>query len=236
LRAPTKENVREFWQAEACGERYGADQDRIRYEFEPEILDFADFAGARGKRVLEIGVGMGADFLRWLRAGATATGIDLTERAVEITRERVAQEGFEADVRQADAEELPFDDGSFDIVYSWGVLHHTPDTPKAITEAKRVLAPGGRLKVMMYHRRSWVALAAWARFGLFKGRPFTSVADALTHTESPGTRAFTVNEMAELMGPGATVRPLLTHWDRKYTGGVARLFGNRFGWFLLGEN
>lgn len=137
-----KERVRRFWESEACGERYGHDQDRVRYELEPEIIDFADFASAHGKRVLEIGVGMGSDFVRWLRAGATATGIDLTERAVAITRERVAAEGFHADVRVADAEALPFDDEQFDIVYSWGVLHHTPDTARAINEARRVLVPG----------------------------------------------------------------------------------------------
>ncbi|MGH3665614.1 MAG: class I SAM-dependent methyltransferase, partial [Egibacteraceae bacterium] len=115
-----KEQVKRFWESESCGERYGDDQDRVRYALEPEILEFADFPSSRGKRVLEIGVGMGADFIRWLRAGATATGIDITDRAVAITHERVAAEGFEADIRVADAEALPFDDDQFDIVYSWG--------------------------------------------------------------------------------------------------------------------
>ncbi len=69
-----EEDVKGFWEREACGERYGEDQDRIRYELEPEILRFAGYEPAAGKRVLEIGVGMGADFLRWVRAGAVATG------------------------------------------------------------------------------------------------------------------------------------------------------------------
>ena len=83
---PDKRAVAQFWEREACGERYGDDQDRIRYELEPEIHRVAHFASARGQRVLEIGVGMGADCVRWARAGANVVGIDLTERAVSINK------------------------------------------------------------------------------------------------------------------------------------------------------
>ena len=232
-----KEDVRRYWDSEACGERYGAEQDRLRYELEPEILPFADFGSSAGARVLEIGVGMGSDFVRWLRAGADAVGLDLTSRAVETTRRRLEQEGFGADVRVADAEELPFPDGEFDIVYSWGVLHHTPHTERAIDEARRVLKPGGRLKLMMYHRRSWVALAAWARFGLLRGKPRMTLREGVAHIESPGTQAFAVSEAMSLLDgmEVVSVRPCLTHWDRRVTGGMARLLGDRFGWFLLME-
>jgi SAM-dependent methyltransferase len=231
--------VHDFWDGEACGERYGDDQDRRRYELEPEILAFADFAAARGQRVIEIGVGMGADFLRWLRAGADATGVDLTERAVGLARARAGAEGFVPDLRVADAERLPFADASFDLVWSWGVLHHTPDTALALREACRVLRPGGRLKVMLYHRRSWVALAAWVRHGLLVGRPGIGIGGAVAQVESPGTQAFTTSEArAMLAGAGleaAEVRPRLTHRDRKWFPGVAPLAGDRFGWFLLVE-
>jgi SAM-dependent methyltransferase len=230
-----KEAVRDFWDSEACGERYGEDQDRLRYEMEPEILAFADFPSAAGRRVLEIGVGMGADFVRWLRAGAVATGVDLTARAVGITSDRVARENLSADVRVADAEHLPFEDDSFDVVYSWGVLHHTPDVPRALGEAVRVLRPGGELKVMLYHRRSWVAAAAWARFGLLRGRPGIGLRGAVAHVESPGTQAFTPAELRRLLPgvSGLSIVPHLTHWDRKWAPGVASLTGNRWGWFLL---
>jgi SAM-dependent methyltransferase len=235
MRPVDKEAVRDFWEREACGERYGADHDRLRYELEPEILPFADFESASGKRVLEIGVGMGADFIRWVRAGALATGVDLTERAVELTRKRLQGEGLDADLRVADAEALPFPDGSFDIVYSWGVLHHTPNPARALLEAQRVLAPGGVLKIMLYHRYSWVALGAWARFCLLRGRPFATLRDAVTHIESPGTQAFSAAEVRSLLPdiPNASIIPTLTHWDRKLVP-LARLrFGNRMGWFLL---
>lgn len=232
-----KAAVAAFWEAGACGERYGEHQDRLRYELEPEVAQFADFPSAAGMRVLEIGVGMGADFVRWLRAGAVATGVDLTERAVAITSRRVADEDLVGVVQVADAEALPFADGEFDLVYSWGVLHHTPDTRGALREASRVLRPGGRLKVMLYHRCSWVAMAAWARFGLLRGRPGLRLADAVAHVESPGTQAFTTGEVKAMLSgmEEVSVTPCLTRWDRRCAPAVARLLGDRFGWFLLAE-
>ena len=74
-------------------------------------------------------------------------------------------------MKEADAEHLPFPDDSFDIVYSWGVLHHSPDTPQAFSEAHRVLRPGGTLRAMIYHRPSIVGLMLWARYGFAAGRP-----------------------------------------------------------------
>ena len=229
-----REDVRQFWEEEACGERYGEEQDHLRYELEPEILHFADFGSAAGMRVLEIGVGMGSDFLRWARAGAMATGVDITERAVRITRQRMANENLEGLVQIADAERLPFADGQFDIVYSWGVLHHTPNPPLALAEAQRVLAPGGQLKLMLYHRRSWVALAAWVRFSLLRGKPFQTLGQAIANIESPGTKAFTAAEVRTMLGSsGVVVTPILTTWDRKWAPIISRLCGSRFGWFLL---
>jgi ubiquinone/menaquinone biosynthesis C-methylase UbiE len=229
-----KEAVRAFWEAEACGERYGDRHDAVRYELEPEVEGFADFSSGRGRRVLEIGVGRGADFVRWLQAGAQATGIDFTHRAVTLTREGARQHGLGGSLNVGDAEKLPFRDGQFEVVYSWGVLHHTPDFAAALREAIRVLAPGGELRVMVYHRRSWVALAAWVRFCLLRGRPFSGLRAAVSEIESPGTQAFTRSELAALVElDDVAVVPRLTHWDRRLFPGVARLLGDRFGWFLL---
>jgi ubiquinone/menaquinone biosynthesis C-methylase UbiE len=185
--------------------------------------------------VLEIGIGMGADFVRWARAGAMATGVDLTERAVDLTRGRLQREGLTAEVRVADAESLPFPDDHFDLVYSWGVLHHTPRPDDALREAQRVLAPGGELKLMLYHRHSWVALAAWARFCLLRGRPWAGLRAAVAHVESPGTQAFTVSELSALLPQldQLSVTPRLSHWDRKWVPVISSLLGDRFGWFLL---
>lgn len=229
--------VRAFWEREACGERYGDEQELVRYRLEPEIVHFADFPASAGKRLLEVGVGMGADLVRFARAGAVITGVDLTERAVALTKGRLAKEGLSGDVRMANAEALPFADGSFDIVYSWGVLHHTPGTARAVRECIRVLAPGGRLAVMVYHRHSWLALAAWTRHCALRGRLLAPLSAGVERVESPGTKAFAPTEMRAMLHGlnDVRVRPVLTHWDRRVAPGAARLGGDRFGWFLLAE-
>src|SRR5262245_27601967 len=128
-----KQAVHDFWNAASCGEALflrGSDADAFaaqaakRYEFEPYSLSFADFASSRGLDVLEIGIGLGADHQRFAEAGALVCGIDLTERAVIHTRNRLAAFGLRSAIDVGDAENLKFADESFDVVYSWGVLHH----------------------------------------------------------------------------------------------------------------
>jgi ubiquinone/menaquinone biosynthesis C-methylase UbiE len=147
-----KRQVHDFWNQASCGEDLylaGGDcaayeaQAETRYRLEPYIREFAQFEHARGLRVLEIGVGLGADHQRFAEAGAELYGIDLTERAVAHTRSRLALFGLHSTLSTGDAENLDFPDDSFDRVYSWGVLHHSPDTPKAIAEVHRVLKRGG---------------------------------------------------------------------------------------------
>jgi ubiquinone/menaquinone biosynthesis C-methylase UbiE len=126
-----------------------------RYTKEWHIPAAADFAGARGLKVLEIGCGLGTDGAQFAEAGADYTGVDLTEAAVELARRRFELFDIPGTFKTADAESLSFPDESFDLVYSHGVLHHTPDTGKAIQEIHRVLRPGGRAVVMLYHRGSY---------------------------------------------------------------------------------
>ena len=203
-----KEAVRSHWQQEPCGTRGVPPEDRRgffdrlaqeRYSWEPYIRPFARFEQGRGKRVLEVGVGAGTDFISWVRQGAIATGVDLTERGVALTRERLALEGLEAEVRVADAEALPFEDETFDLVYSWGVLHHSPNTQRAVREVHRVLKPGGSARVMIYHYPSWGCFMVWGVHSLAKGRPWESPRQAVfDHLESPGTKVYTVAEAREL--------------------------------------
>jgi len=160
-----KERVRAFWQANPCGVKFADAEpgtrrfyelvEAHRYEKEWHIPSAADFAAARGLRVLEIGCGLGTDGAQFAKAGANYTGIDLTEAAVELARKRFEMFDLPGEFRTADAENLNFPDESFDLVYSHGVLHHTPDTAKAIREIHRVLRPGGRAVVMLYHRNSY---------------------------------------------------------------------------------
>lgn len=160
-----KEEVRAFWQANPCGMKFADAElgtrvffERVeehRYRTEWHIPGAADFAGARGLRVLEIGCGLGTDGAQFARAGAIYTGVDLTEAAVGLARRRFEMFGLAGEFRRADAERLDFADESFDVVYSHGVLHHTPDTARAVGEVHRVLRTGGRATVMLYHRDSY---------------------------------------------------------------------------------
>lgn len=160
-----KERVRAFWQAHPCGTKFADAEpgtgrfyelvEEHRYTKEWHIPEAANFAAASGLKVLEIGCGLGTDGAQFAKAGADYTGVDLTEAAVELARKRFAVSGLSGKFQTADAENLKFEDESFDLVYSHGVLHHTPDTARAVNEIWRVLRPGGRAVVMLYHRDSY---------------------------------------------------------------------------------
>ena len=204
-----KKSVKEFWNEKSCGEVYAQGdsakarletQAAERYMLEPHIFDFARFPEGQDKNVLEIGVGMGADHLEWAKSRPRSlTGIDLTGRAVEFTRQRLDYYSLYSDLKVADAENLPFPNNFFDIVYSYGVLHHSPDTARAVDEVHRVLKPGGTARIMIYHSPSIVGYMLWLRYGLLAGRPFRSLREIYAqHLESPGTKAFSRAE-AEAM-------------------------------------
>lgn len=264
-----KESVKEFWEKETGGVRYGKSSDkRMYYEetaekrnsLEPDIPEFADFKGWRGLRVLEIGVGGGVDFCQFVNNGAITAGIDLTRAAIDHAEERLELVGLIGDgydLRVADAEALPFEDNYFDIVYSWGVMHHTPNTLKAFQEAYRTLKDGGALKAMIYHVPSLTGWMLWLRYGLLRGSLFLSPREAIyRYLESPGTKAYTLKETKEMLSscgfiginletrlsPGdlLTIEPSERYegqgykliW-KLYPRRLARLLGDRFGLYLL---
>jgi len=202
LIAPQKEDVRNFWNADPCGTRYLEGKEdfeshtRARYSLEPFIFDFAQFDRTRGLRVLEVGVGMGADYLEWLKAGASATGVDLSAASIERARQRCQQVGYQPDLRVADAEQLPFPDNSFDIVYSYGVMHHSPNPDQCVREAWRVLKPGGRARIMIYHHPSITGAMLWLRYGGLRGKSLRQ--SVFDHLESPGTKSYTRSEALAL--------------------------------------
>ncbi len=162
-----KQKAREQWTRDPCGAKYGRkyefatraffdEVERHRYQeyapWMPPLMGFDRFAGAH---LLEVGCGMGTDLLQFARGGAHCTGLDLTLRSIELSRLHFALYDQRARFLLADGERLPFVDQSFDVVYSNGVLHHTPDTARAVREIHRVLRPGGLALVMLYHRHSF---------------------------------------------------------------------------------
>jgi ubiquinone/menaquinone biosynthesis C-methylase UbiE/uncharacterized protein YbaR (Trm112 family) len=252
--ASIKERVRAFWDETPCGTRhvqslpgtpeYFATLDSDRERLEPFIEQFARFDEHEGDRVLEVGIGPGTDLVRFARAGAALTGVDLTESGVRLARRRLELEGFDGTVLQADAEDLPLPSDSFDFVYSWGVIHHTPDPAAAAREIARVTRPGGRVCVMLYHRHSLVALQSWIVNALLRGAPFQSFASVIgNHHESIGTRAYTIAEARDLFSglEDVHVTPVVTRYDIRLTRGrfapdlVLRRVPKGLGWFLVVE-
>jgi ubiquinone/menaquinone biosynthesis C-methylase UbiE len=205
-----KKSVHDFWDSKACGEEAYAlgeelferleNQARARRILEPGILAFAKIPSMVGKDVLEIGVGMGADHLEIAKCGPRSlAGIDLTHRAIDFTRARLKYYGLESELSVGDAEGLPFADNSFDIIFSYGVLHHSPDTAAAVREVLRVLRPSGVARIMVYHRYSLVGYMLWLRYAALRGRPFTGLSRIYAqYLESPGTKAFTAKEAKAL--------------------------------------
>ena len=204
-----KEKVKEFWNERSCGEIYATgqsesvyyeSQSKAIYELTPYLVDFAKFSEGKDKDVLEIGTGMGADHAEWAKSEPKSlTGIDLTPRAIEHTKKRFELLGLNSDLKTADAEQLPFENESFDLVYSFGVLHHSPNTPQAVDEIFRVLRPGGVTKIMIYHKCSLTGYMLWMRYGLFTARPFRSLNDIyFNHLESLGTKCYTISAAKEM--------------------------------------
>jgi ubiquinone/menaquinone biosynthesis C-methylase UbiE len=195
---------------------------------------------------------MGADYLEWLKAGALATGVDLSTNSLERARRRCEMHGYKGDLRVADAEHLPFADHSFDVVYSYGVLHHSPNTAQCFREAWRVLAPGGQARVMIYHHPSLTGLMLWLRYGVWRGKGLRrSVYDYL---ESPGTKSYTPDDAKALMKnfENVSIRQVFSPGDlllnrpsarfqsgfyrlvwRLFPRGLVRKLGARWGLFLL---
>jgi SAM-dependent methyltransferase len=247
-----KKSVQQFWDTTPCGTgdiniepetlKYFEAVSERRNKLEPFIADYAQFDRWAGKRVLEVGCGAGSDLLRFAKAGARATGIDLSPRSALLTKTRLRLYNCQGNVLIADAERLPFKTDSFDLVYSWGVLHHTPDTEQSIKEVYRVTRLGGKICVMLYHRHSLVALQMYLMYGLFAFKPLRSLKDILDkHHESPGTKAYTVAEAQQMFSvfKDVKIKVRITSYDLRYGRDrylpewVGNLVPKRLGWFLV---
>jgi len=156
------------------------------------------------KDVLEIGCGMGTHAAMLARCGARITAIDLTEKAVETAKHRFEIFGLQGEIKQADAEQLLFPDGSFDFVWSWGVIHHSRSTESIVTEITRVLRPGGRVMIMVYYRPSLVYyLHAGLIRGVLLGKLWRHSLQDIYTAASDGfyARVFNKKELKSLLAP-----------------------------------
>ena len=243
------DEVREFWEQGPCGSgevivgdlaprtrEWFEKIETHRYQVEPFIHSVAQFSRHHGKKVLEVGVGAGTDHLQWARAGAQCFGVDLTQAAIDTTRARFAMYGFTSELQRLDAEELPFPDASFDIVYSWGVIHHSEKPEVIIKEILRVLKPGGHFVGMLYGRRSPLVFKFWVKHALLKGRPWKSFADVVwDKVESVGTKSYTVSELRSMFSGFSQTEtiPLITTYDTDHwPKWISKFFPDSWGWFI----
>jgi len=163
----TVDQVQTFWDARPCNIRHSAREPGSReyfdevetrkYFVEPHVPAFAQFECWKGKRILEIGCGIGTDTINFARAGAAVTAVDCSEKSLEIARRHAEVYGLKIDFHQANAEELsqivPVEE--YDLIYSFGVIHHTPNPQRAVSEIRKYMGTDSILKIMVYNRYSW---------------------------------------------------------------------------------
>lgn len=203
--------VRDYWDKEPCDTIYAKDSPEAsleyfeeieegRYKYQSFIFSFAQFTRWHKKKVLEIGCGCGTDLLQFAKAGADVYGIDMSPHSVELTKKRLALYGITGEVKNSNAEDLHWiKDKTFDLVYCWGVIHHSPDPERLVAEIHRVLKTGGTLKAMVYHKFSALGLLVYLRSIRRHRHPLISLKTAVSESmESPGTKAFSFREIKEL--------------------------------------
>jgi SAM-dependent methyltransferase len=245
----TIEQVRQYWDQHIhdleitrhpVGSRgFFDDLDQYHFEKLHHLLRLVDFDGHRGQSVLEVGCGAGVDLARFAKGGATVTGVDLSPSAIDLARTNLAQQGLAADLRVADAEQLPFADATFDFVFAHGVVQYTAHPRRLVDEVRRVLKPGGDAVFQVYNRVSWLnALSTLMKVGL-------------EHEDAPVLLKFSPGEFRALLNGFREVRIVPERFpvkSRLHGGWKGALYNGlfvgtfnalprplvaRFGWHLL---
>ena len=228
--ATTKEDVQEYWESRPPGirhtaheygsllffeeverERYG---DAFKYKW---LKDVAEFDRHAGESVLEVGMGLGTDILQFARGGAKVSGVDLTQNSVDTVKKRFALYGLDGNFQQSDFRHLPFEDNAFDVVYSFGVLHHSPYMDEGIEEVRRVLKPGGKAIVMLYHKGFKYYVRKLFYEGVLKGKYLTHSTQEIINKnteefgDSPCTLVVNREEASELFKNYSRIESMTGH-------------------------
>jgi len=173
----TLERVREFWDRRPCNVRhsikpvgsleYFEEVERRKYLVEPHIPEFAQFSRWKGKQVLELGCGIGTDSVNFARKGAHLTAVDLSERSLEICRQRFRAYGLQAEICCGNIEDLSsfLPTQRFDLIYSFGVIHHTPNPENVLAGIRKLCSADTEVRVMLYSKWSWKVLWILLTYG-----------------------------------------------------------------------
>jgi 2-polyprenyl-3-methyl-5-hydroxy-6-metoxy-1,4-benzoquinol methylase len=207
--------VKEYWDQRPCNIRhsmqpigtkeYFDEVEARKYLVEPHIPKFAEFERWRGKKVLEIGCGIGTDTVNFARHGARVTSVDLSEKSLKLAQQRIGVYGLQEQVHFycGNAEELsvfvPAE--PYDLIYSFGVIHHTPHPQAVLGQLRQYARPGTIVKIMIYHRRSWKV--AWILLTEGKGQfwklPELVAKNSEAQTGCPITYTYTRHEGSEML-------------------------------------
>jgi SAM-dependent methyltransferase len=216
-----------------------ADLDEYHFDKLHHLLRLVDFEGQRGRRVLDVGCGTGVDLVRFARAGASVTGVDLAPSAIDLARRNFEIQRLDAELIVADGEKLPFPDGRFDLVFAHGVVQYTTNPQALVDECHRVLAPGGQAIFQVYNRVSWLNLLSKV------------MKVDLEHEDAPVLRKYSAAEFRALLTGFHDVRlvperfPVKSRLHGGWKGALYNTFFvgafnalprslvRRFGWHLL---
>jgi SAM-dependent methyltransferase len=249
------QRVRNFWESNPVASKaipyplgtpqYFSYYDKLREDNEPPAFSATlhEYAAFAGKRVLDVGSGNGYVLSRYAAAGAHVHGVDLTEAAIRLCRRRFELMTLPGRFLVGSAEALPFDDRSFDCVCSMGVLHHTPDTARAVQEVFRVLRPGGRVILMFYHRDSFQYRL---KFPMLKWLAGTSMQESINRVDgigNPKGDVYSRSELGRLLGQfrdldmfaGVFPWHALGRVSRRVPARAREYFERRWGWFLYAK-
>jgi SAM-dependent methyltransferase len=243
------ERVREYWNThihdldvsrhEPGTPGFFADLDAYHFEKLHHLLRLVDFSHWRDCDVLDVGCGAGVEVVRFARAGARGTGVDIASSAVALARANLVQQSLQARLEVADGEALPFPDASFDFVYAHGVVQYTGNGERLVAECHRVLRPGGLAMFQVYNRISWLNLLS------------KIMKVPLEHEDAPVLRRYSIAEFKKLVRvfPSVEIVPerfpvrsrLHKGWKAAAFNGVfvgtfnalPRAWVRRFGWHLL---
>jgi SAM-dependent methyltransferase len=250
----TIETVAEYWNRRPCNIRHSKadvgtraffdDVEQRKYFVEPHIPEFADFARWREKRVLEIGCGLGTDAANFARAGAEYTGVELSKVSLDLARRRFDVFGLKGTFVHCNAEELAehVREGSFDLVYSFGVIHHTPNPDAVIRQARQVIRPNGEFRLMLYAKDSWKNTMIDAGFDQPEAQSGCPI--AFTYTQADVRALLRANGFAAASITQDHIFPYviekyvryeyeLQPWFASMPLAMFRALEKRFGWHML---
>jgi ubiquinone/menaquinone biosynthesis C-methylase UbiE len=256
-----RQNAVRQWTAHPCGAvagdehtlEYFLEVERVRYEAQPWQRPLLRFERYGGQRVLEIGVGLGTDLVQFAKAGALCHGVDVTDRHLVLTERNFALRGLQVDLKRCDATRIEYPDASFDVVYSFGVIHHIPDAAAVVHEIERVLKPGGRCVAALYHKGSFFHLYMVLVRGLLLGRLFRLGYDGLMSTVEAGAdgvqtkpyvKVYSRREVRRLLSGFRVVRIDVRHVEigrfkerlvGRMVAPLLRAFEPLLGWYVIGD-